>query len=368
MSISKLSFYFVTPQFKTGGGNRVFIEIANCLADLNHHVSIIYPNNSEDENTFLIHEKLNIIKIGTLAFSKIKKILNVFRTIRVLNSLDKETVIITSDPMMCILCFLVRQPNVFRFVQADDYCIFDDQLLIKNLYILKIYKWLTKVSYKYKVRYIFNSAYVYDKFCEVRGDNSIKFDIVHPAINHSVFNNIGEKENLLSQLKIVIVARKHPMKGLSTFINTWKNIDSSYKENIGEITLISHDDLSNFFFDDYFRIVKPTSDHEIADILKTSDIFISTSWWEGFGLPPLEAMACGCAVITSDSGGINEYAIKDSNCLIFEPRNEDELSACLIKLINDKQLRKNLVASGIPSAQKFSWQKSASQLLEIVTK
>lgn len=61
---------------------------------------------------------------------------------------------------------------------------------------------------------------------------------------------------------------------------------------------------------------------EIAYYMNLSHIFISTSWWEGFGLPPLEAMACGCAVILSNSGGVNEYAQLDDNCLMFDPRNE----------------------------------------------
>ncbi len=56
--------------------------------------------------------------------------------------------------------------------------------------------------------------------------------------------------------------------------------------------------------------------------MNISHIFISTSWWEGFGLPSLEAMACGCALILTDAGGVNEYAIANENCLMYEPKNQ----------------------------------------------
>jgi len=65
---------------------------------------------------------------------------------------------------------------------------------------------------------------------------------------------------------------------------------------IDNVFIISHDDLSEFNLKNV-KCIKPKNDKEIAFYMNKSHIFISTSWWEGFGLPPLEAMACGCAVI-----------------------------------------------------------------------
>ena len=100
------------------------------------------------------------------------------------------------------------------------------------------------------------------------------------------------------------------------------------------------------------NVVRPTCDADIAKVYQSADIFISTSWWEGFGLPPLEAMACGCAVITSKSGG--------------EPENEHELTENLNILINDIVLRKRLAIAGVRTASAFDWKKSANQLLNIL--
>ena len=66
--------------------------------------------------------------------------------------------------------------------------------------------------------------------------------------------------------------------------------------------------------------LKPTGDAQMAEFYRGCDIFVFTSFIEGFGLPPLEAMACGVPVLTTDCGGIREYA-NDKNAMIVPPGN-----------------------------------------------
>lgn len=77
-------------------------------------------------------------------------------------------------------------------------------------------------------------------------------------------------------------------------------------------------------------------------------------------------MSCGCAVITSKSGGVNEFAKENKNCLLFEPKNEHELSKKLSLLIQDALLRNELAVEGIQTAAFFDWKKSSEQLLNIL--
>lgn len=359
-----MKLIFLTPSIKTGGGNRVFIELANVLGNMNE-ITIIYPKNSSENNTFQRNNKIKFIGIGSFSENKIKKIFNLILSILFINKKQYiDTKIIISDPIFCIFIPLIKNKSrVFRFIQADDYRIYDDGKILGKGTILKFYKLLCLFSYKYNVSYIFNSSFVYNQYCLDSKRKDIPYKLVYPAINHSIFRNIRKK--IYSGCSICLVARKHPWKGLITFINVFQNLPIEIKSKITRVTLISHDDLSDFNTSG-MNIVKPLNDNDISYIYQTSDIFISTSWWEGFGLPPLEAMACGCAVITSKSGGVNEYALDNVNCLMYEPKNEIELTEKLILLLNNEKLRNDIAKEGVKTAKNFDWNKSALQLLKII--
>lgn len=353
--------YFITPSLKTGGGNRVFIEIANILCS-KHDIAIMYPNNSEDHNSFYTNPAVKQKAIGTYKKSKTHKLLNLCKLILAINKLDKESFIVFTDPIFSVLSRLLTSNKKYRFVQADDYRIFDDGLVLGKGFLLKIYKFLCLASFKdKKTQYIFNSKYVYKQFLNDSRRNDIPLKIVHPAVNQLIFNS----DSLNKENSICLVARKHPWKGIQTFINVWKVIDISNKKKIDNVYFISHDDLSSFDLKG-ITVIKPQNDEEIANIYKKSKIFISTSWWEGFGLPPLEAMFCSCACIISKSGGVDEYALNEVNCLMFEPKNETELKSKLERLLGDTALQETLKNNTSNIKNMFTWENSAEQLLEVL--
>lgn len=354
---------FVTPQIKTGGGNRVFFELANVLVNENE-VKIIYPNNSDEINTFAIDKRIKFKAIGKFGNNKIGKIINIVKTFIYLNKYEKNSHIVTSDPIMCVLGFLLRVKLKYRFVQADDYNIFNDRMIISNRMFLYLYKILTKLSFRYNYLFIFNSYYSYSKFYEQNSSFRQEIKIVHPAINHSVFNSLGRDVLRNDKIQLCLVARKHPLKGLDTFINAWSTIQVNAKEKVGKIVLISHDDLSDYDLKK-FVVVKPKSDKDIVKQYLESDIFISTSWSEGFGLPPLEAMACGCGIITSDSGGVSEFAINNVNCMMFLPGDHKSLQIEIENLINNDLKLKELQMNGLERVKMFNWYDSAKKLVEI---
>lgn len=354
---------FVTPQIKSGGGNRVFFELANIIA-ADYIVEIIYPNNSEELNTFSVNGSVNFKCIGKFENSKFGKIKNVVKTFVYLNRYEKESHVITSDPIMSIFGFLLNVRHKYRFVQADDYNIFNDGMIIQSKILLRIYKILTKLSFKFNYSFIFNSDYSYNKFCEQNKNFKEEAKIVHPAINHSVFNCLERKVPKSDKIQICLVARKHPLKGLQTFLDAWSILSTDLKDKVSKVILISHDDLSDYDVSE-FVIVKPKSDLEIVKVYSESHIFISTSYSEGFGLPPLEAMSCGCGVITSDSGGVSEFAVKNVNCIIFPPGDYKSLKIEIEELINNNKKLNDFQVNGIESAKSFNWNCSAKKIIQI---
>jgi glycosyltransferase involved in cell wall biosynthesis len=89
------------------------------------------------------------------------------------------------------------------------------------------------------------------------------------------------------------------------------------------------------------------------------------SLYEGFGLPVLEAMACGCPVITSDVSSLPEVA--GDAALLVDPGDAEQLSRAMETLLTDDALYNDLKARGIPRAKRFSWENAATELLELLT-
>lgn len=90
-------------------------------------------------------------------------------------------------------------------------------------------------------------------------------------------------------------------------------------------------------------------------------VFAFPSLYEGFGMPPLEAMACGTPVVTSNTSSLPEV-VGDAG-LTVDPRNPDELGAALLRLLNNQSLRAELRQRGLRQAQRFSWRETAERTL-----
>ena len=106
-------------------------------------------------------------------------------------------------------------------------------------------------------------------------------------------------------------------------------------------------------FPDWINYTKKASEEEIANILNNSSIFMCTSIFEGFGLPGLEAMACGCALVTTDCKGVLEYA-NENNSIICEPKNAQALYEAVCKIFDDEVLRAKLIENATATAKFWS--------------
>ncbi|MCJ7509167.1 MAG: glycosyltransferase family 4 protein [candidate division Zixibacteria bacterium] len=129
----------------------------------------------------------------------------------------------------------------------------------------------------------------------------------------------------------------------------------------------------------FFSIYKRTSEvpswinyfhnppqHKILEVYNSCGIFISPSWTEGWGLPAGEAIACGCALAVTDSGGIRDFAINEKTALVCPMRDPKALARNTIRLIEDNGLRLRLAKHGNEFVRQFTWERAIENLEKII--
>ncbi|MDG7041490.1 MAG: glycosyltransferase family 4 protein [Nitrososphaerota archaeon] len=106
----------------------------------------------------------------------------------------------------------------------------------------------------------------------------------------------------------------------------------------------------------------PPQEELVNNIYNGSSIYLCPSWNEGFGLPPAEAVACGCAVVSTDNGGVRDYAEHEVTALLSPPKNPEALAQNIIRLLEDDALRIRLAKSGRKRITEFTWERSTDLL------
>jgi glycosyltransferase involved in cell wall biosynthesis len=112
--------------------------------------------------------------------------------------------------------------------------------------------------------------------------------------------------------------------------------------------------------------IEYVSEDSLPVIYNLASLFVFPSLCEGFGLPPLEAMACGCPVIASNTSSIPE--VVGNAGLMCDPNNIDDLTYAMYRVLTDDELRISMIEKGLERATMFSWAKCAKETLEVYEK
>lgn len=104
-------------------------------------------------------------------------------------------------------------------------------------------------------------------------------------------------------------------------------------------------------------------DADLPYIYNRASVFVYPSLYEGFGLPPLEAMSCGVAVITSNNSSLPE--VVNNAAILINPLDEKEIAESIEEVLTKPKLRQELIKRGQSQAKKFSWRKTARETLKV---
>ena len=167
----------------------------------------------------------------------------------------------------------------------------------------------------------------------------------------SIFN----RRHVLETIKAFVpILDKHPDYQL---LISGRNLTNPYQDIDKEIEEI------NQKFTDAIRKTDYVSEEDMVYLYQGSDLFIYLSEYEGFGLPPLEAMACGTPVLTTKITSLKEV-IGDYPLWVENPNNVEEIKVKITKVLDDENFKNELINKGLERAKQFSWRKAAEETLK----
>ncbi len=192
-------------------------------------------------------------------------------------------------------------------------------------------------------------------------------DSFKPVSTHEI-SKIREKYKLPSRY-ILYLGTLEPRKNIPNMIRGW---EKSFPAVRIPIVLIGRKGWKTSEIDkvinksryrEHIHLLGYVEDEDILYIMGGAELFLYLSLYEGFGLPPLEAMKCGIPVIVSNTGSLKE--IYTNYAILVDPNNVDNISESIIRVIEDESQKRTLIANGIIYANSFTWGKTAQETLNV---
>ncbi len=182
-----------------------------------------------------------------------------------------------------------------------------------------------------------------------------------------MLENIRSEYNLPEKI-ILFVGGITPLKNISNILHAF---DKFRKKHMGyKLVLIGFrrwnfkndiELINKLGLEDDVVLPGWVRDMDLPYIYCLADLLIFPSLYEGFGIPLIEAMSCGCPIVTSNAGGLPEIA--GDAAVLVNPYDVDEISTAMCKVIDDSDLQKNLISNGYRQVKNFSWNKCAHEVL-----
>jgi glycosyltransferase involved in cell wall biosynthesis len=157
--------------------------------------------------------------------------------------------------------------------------------------------------------------------------------------------------------EVLFLGDSRPRKGLEDLLAAMSRVGEQVEG--ARLTIASREDLRHLSerAETYELSYIPSPNVDaLAQLYRSCGAFVSASWAEGFGLPPLEAMACGAPVVVTDSRGVREFARHEVNCLLVPPRDPCALAEAIVRLLLDRGTAGRLGAQGVVTASEYQWE------------
>ena len=183
-------------------------------------------------------------------------------------------------------------------------------------------------------------------------------DVIHipNAIDHTFFRLINPIDKRLQRISMMFSETE--WKGSKDGIKALSIVKKQFPEV--SVVFFGVGPRSNKIPSWIEYVRNPAQQYLVEEIYNGSSIYLCPSWAEGWGLPAAEAMACGCAIVSADNGGVRDYAIDGETALLSPPHNFEKLAQNIIQLLNNDNIRIRLAERGRENILNFTWERSAN--------
>jgi len=193
--------------------------------------------------------------------------------------------------------------------------------------------------------------------------NEEKISVIYNGISDRFLNCevVSRKGNY-----ILYVGRISQTKNIRGLINAFELVIKKYKLNVN-LYLTGYEDKLNFKINssikEKIKFVGNVSDDDLIVLYKNALLLVLPSFYEGFGLPTLEAMACGCPVVVSNVASLPEVCADAA--YYVDPYDIESIAYGIYKVLTDSDLQRFLIQKGLIRAKLFNWERSAKEHIKI---
>jgi len=372
-----MKIYFVMWSTGLAGGTRAIFEIANRLKNRGYDVRVIALGGNHEwfdvtvpieyvspsKRLKILLQFYRVLRLrkkvyGVLAVESIVKRLGFHADlIRMLSEHipDADAHIATYYPTALSLHLTNTASHKLYFLQ-------DFPELVEEgggRYGLRLFELTLKLPFN---AFLCVSSYVKDLVTKAQPDARVV--VTGVGVDTSIFRpRDNDVVNTMNKRKIMIIARGLKYKGDEVAIKALNIISSKIPTHaiiVGRRSTIKK----------LFQRVKPeftysifenVSDDMLAKLYSSADVFLFTSYAEGFGLLPLEAMACGTPAVTTDCKGNRDYVRDGYNSLVVPPGDPKAVADAAFKVLTNDKLREKLIEGGLETARQWTWDKTVDR-------
>ncbi|MCI5049741.1 MAG: glycosyltransferase [Rickettsiales bacterium] len=207
--------------------------------------------------------------------------------------------------------------------------------------------------------------------CEVLQEkHGLKVEKITGSLDQDLFFPNYARDVTPHTLSISAMIRPNtPWRGPLMTMNTLKALKESFGDKIN-VSIFGCDDSQlveyNMPRDFTYENLGILGRHDVASVLRESDIFLDLSEFQAFGRTALEAMACGAAVVAPQAGGVHDFGTHETNCLLTDTKDQQSCVSAASSLIESESLRRSLRENGIQTGLDYSIHRSTQSFLSLM--